>query len=79
MEVQGSSWSAHERTIIARMENYLNKNGCLKLDIEELELLMGPEDSDVNLRCMLRNASRRGSKIFEIFSTEAKSEHLVAC
>ena len=51
MEVQGSSWSARERTVSARMENYLNKNDCLELDIEELELLilMGPEDSDVNL------------------------------
>ena len=39
---------------------------------------MGPEDSEVNLRYMLMNASRRG-KFFEIFSTEEKSEHLVAC
>ena len=43
MEVQGSSWSARERTVIARMEKYLNKNDCLKLDLEELELLIGPE------------------------------------
>ena len=26
MEVQGSGWSASEGTVIARMENYLNKN-----------------------------------------------------
>ena len=50
MEVQGNSWSARERTVIARVENYLNKNDCLKLDFEELELLVGPEDSEVNLR-----------------------------
>ena len=67
MEVQGSSWSARERMVIARMENYLNKEDCLKLEIEE-----------VNLRFLLMNASRRGSRIFEIFSTEEKSEHLVA-
>ena len=73
MGVQGSSWSAVERTVIARMENYLNEKDCLKLEIEELELLMGPEDSEVNL--ILMNASRRGSRIFEIFSTKEKREH----
>ena len=36
MEAQGSSWSARERTVAVRMESYLNKNDCLKLDIEEL-------------------------------------------
>ena len=32
------------------MENYWNKSDWLKLDDEELELLLGPEDSEVNLR-----------------------------
>ena len=41
MEEQGSSWSARERTVIARMENYLNKSDDMKLEIEELDLLMG--------------------------------------
>ena len=49
MEVQGSGWSARERTVIARVEDYLNKSDCLKLEIDELELLMGPEDSEVVL------------------------------
>ena len=31
----------------------------MKLEIDELELLLGPEDSEVNLRYILRNASRR--------------------
>ena len=75
MEVQGSAWSAREGTVIARMENFLNKNDCLKLDIEVLKLLIGPEDSEVNLMYFLMNASRRGSRIFEIFSTKEKSEH----
>ena len=43
MEVQGSSWGARDRTVTARRENYLNKSDCLKLEIEEFELLMGPE------------------------------------
>ena len=39
---------------------------------------MGLEDSEVNLRYILAHASRRSSNIFEIFSTEEKSDHLVA-
>ena len=78
MEVQGSSWNARERTVIAKMEQYLNESDCMKLEIEELELLLGPEDSEVNLRYILRNASRRGGRIFEIFNSKEKSEHLVA-
>ena len=46
----------------------------MKLEIEELELLMGPEGLEVNLRYILMNASRRGSRIFEIFSTKEKRE-----
>ena len=41
----------------------------MKLEIEELELLMDPEDSEVNQRYVLTHARRRGSRIFEIFST----------
>ena len=43
------------------MENHLNRKGCLKLDIEASEFLMGPEDSEVYLKYILTNASRRGS------------------
>ena len=43
---------------------------CMKLEIEELELLLGPEDSEVNLRHTLRNASRRDGGILEIFSSK---------
>ena len=63
MEVQGSSWSAREATVIARMEHYLDKNDCLKMEIEELELLMGPEDSEVNMRYILRHACRRAATL----------------
>ena len=44
MEARGSSWTARERTVIARMEKYLNESDCTKLYIEELEFLLGPED-----------------------------------
>ena len=33
---------------------YLNESDCMKLEIEELELQLGPEDSEVNLRHILR-------------------------
>ena len=63
LEVQGSSWSARERTVSARMADNLSKKDNLKVDTE------GPEDSEVNLMCILTQACRRGSNIFEIFST----------
>ena len=62
MEVQGSRWSARKRTVIARMENYVNKSDRLKLEIEELELLMGPKDSEVNLRVSQRGVQDCNNK-----------------
>ena len=50
----------------------------MKLEIEELELLFGPEDSEINLRHVLRNASMRSGSIFEIFYPNENSEHSVA-
>ena len=78
MEDQGSVWNAPDSTVIAKMEQYPNDNDRMKLEIEELERLLGPEDSEVNLRHVLRNTSRRDGRIFEIFSSKEKSEHLVA-
>ena len=66
MEVQGSSWTARERTVIARMEKCLN----VKLEIEELELLMSPKDSEVNLRYILTHASRAAE-----FSNSCSAAH----
>ena len=57
------------------MENYLVKSDDMKLEIDELELLMDPEDSEVDLRYISTHAGRRGSRIFEIFSTEEISDH----
>ena len=37
-------------SVVARMEQYLNESDRMMLEIEELELLLGPEDSEVNLR-----------------------------
>ena len=78
MEVQGSSWDTRERTVLRKMEQYLNESDCMKLEIEELEVPLGPEDSEVNLRYILRNANRRGGRTLEIFNSTEESEHLVA-
>ena len=42
-------WTARDRVVIARMEQYLDKSESMKVEIEELELLLGPEDSQVDL------------------------------
>ena len=74
MEVQGSSWSVRERKAIAKKEDYLNKHDSVKVEVEELELMMSPEDSEVHLRKILMNASRRSSNIFEILSTKERKK-----
>ena len=48
------------------MENYLDKCADMKVEIEEL----GLEDSEVCLRYILTHERRRGSRIFEVFSTK---------
>ena len=75
MEVQESFWSARERTVIAKMESYLDKSDELRVEFREY--LVCPEDSEVNLMYILTKASRRGSRVFEIFSTSG-SDFLVA-
>ena len=52
----GYRWTARDRTIIAKMEQYLNESGMMKVEIEEFELLLGPEDSEVELMIILMNA-----------------------
>ena len=47
--VRESFWSARERTVIVKMESYLDKGDELRVEFRELEHFMGPEDSDVNL------------------------------
>ena len=43
LEAQPCIWSICERTAIAGKENYLDKSDDVKLEIEDLELLMDPE------------------------------------
>ena len=47
----------------------------MKVETLALELLMDPEDSFVCLVYILTHAKRRGSRIFEIFTTKEKTDH----
>ena len=41
------------------MEQYLNKSDSMRVEIYHLESLLGPEDSEVDLRQILRYARRK--------------------
>ena len=65
---EGSPWSAEERTPIARMEQYVNNSDCIKLEIDEVEdCSLGLEYSGVDVKHILRNATREGRNMFEVF------------
>ena len=50
IEVEGQMWSAKDRTIIAKTMPYLEESESLKVEIEELESLLGPDYTDVMFR-----------------------------
>ena len=60
------------------MQNYLDKSADMKVEIEKLELLMDPEESEVCLTNILTHARRRGCRISEIFGTKEKCDLSVA-
>ena len=69
-EEEGSGWNARERTIIARTKQYLEKSYSVKVQVEALEALLGPEDVDVYFRRIQKEArDEQGRKIFETFSS----------
>ena len=71
-------WTARHRVVTSRMEQYLDRSESMKVEIEELELLLGPEDSEIDLRYILTNARKnKGRRIFAIFSSQGPSEFLV--
>ena len=78
LEEQPSIWSTRERRVIAAMENYLDKSDEVKVEKKTLGLLVDQEDSKVCLRKIPAHARRRGSRMFEIFSTKEKADHSVA-
>ena len=52
-------WTTRDRVVIARMEQYLDRSDCMKVEVDELELLLGPEDSEVDSRYILSYARRK--------------------
>ena len=42
--VNGQMWSAKERRIVARTKQYLEECFSVKVEVEELEDLLGPDD-----------------------------------
>ena len=67
-----------DRTIIAKTKQYLEESESLKVEIEELESLLGPDDTDVDFRRILEEArGEKSSAIFETFNTDGPSEFLV--
>ena len=64
-EKEGRVWNARERTIIARSRS---------VKVQALGALLGPEDVDVDLMRILREArDEQGRKIFETFSSNDMS------
>ena len=53
-EVEGQGWSARERTFIARTKQYLEESYSVKVKVEELGGLLGPEDAHVDFRRIAR-------------------------
>ena len=70
-------WSARDRTIIAKTKQYLEGSTSLKVEIEELESLLGLDDTDVDFRVILDEArDGKGCATCETFSSEGPSEIL---
>ena len=58
-EEEGRGWNARERTNIARMKQYLERSFSVKVRVEELEGLLGPEEVDVDFRRIVKRSKRR--------------------
>ena len=72
--MEGRGWSARERT-----KQYLEEGYSVKVEVEELEDLLGPEDVDVDFGRIMREArDERGRNIFKTFSSDGLSNFLVA-
>ena len=77
--VEDQMWSAKERTIIARTTQYMEESYSVKVEAEELEDLLGPDDVDVDFMRILKEARDEGGcETFEAFSTDGLSDVLVA-
>ena len=78
-EVEDQMWSARDRTIIAKTKQYLEESRSLRVEIEELESLLGPER--IRMWILDESWKKQGTKkicaIYESFRTDGPSELLV--
>ena len=66
--------SARDRTVFVKTKQYLKDSKSLKVEIEELESLLGPDDTDVDFRRILEEArDEKCCVIFETFGTDGPS------
>ena len=72
-------WTARNRAVMARMVQYLDRSESMNLEMEELEYcLLGPEESEVDIRHIAMNASgKKRRRLFHYFSGQGPSECLV--
>ena len=70
---------SRERSLQEVKQYLAKKVTCVKVEVEELADLLGPDDVDVDFRRNLKEARyERGCATFETFSTDGLSEFLVA-
>ncbi len=68
-EVEQQIWSARDRTIVARTKQHLEESYSMKVEVGELESLLGPDDSGADFRRILEEArDEKGCAIFETFA-----------
>ena len=65
-EVEDRIWSAHDRTVIERTKRYLEVSQNTKVKIEELESLLGPNDSDVDFRRFMEEEARYTKRLRDV-------------
>ena len=71
-------WSAREGTIIVITTQFLEESSSMKVEVGELETLLGPDDIDVDFRRVLEEArDEKGCAIFETFSTDGPNNFVV--
>ena len=71
-------WSARDREVIARTKQYVEESKSLKVEVEESESSLGPEDSDLDFtRILEKTRDKKGCAIFDTISTDGLSAFLV--
>ena len=78
IEVEDQILDARDRTVSARTKQYLEKGDGMKVEVEESQSLLCPEDSEADFRRIFEEGrNKQGHAIFETFSSEGPSEFLV--